>query len=153
MAGQGRGRHQLRAAAALAVLALAGCGSAAAQHRPRATPVPQGVHTTRVVTHRGAFRVTVDTLPQAWFRWSRGFEERTQTASEWSKNPAQQARVVPGVGGGAFWIRATRELVTSDGQRIVTVRVLHARGRGLPAAIAVARPRLGPVRIPEKTGP
>jgi hypothetical protein len=139
----------------LAALTTAGCGGAAAApaHRPRATPTPGAVRTSRVVTHRGVFRVTVDTMPQPWFRWDRAFEERTQTASEWSSHPAQQARVVPGVGGGAFWIRATRELVTSDGRRIVTVRVRRARGRALPAAIAVARPRLGPVHIPVKTGP
>ena len=157
MAGQGAGRHQLSAVAAgLVAFALAGCGgSAAAQHRATATatPAPGRILTTRVVTHRGTFRVTVDTLPQAWFRWDRAFVERTQTAFEWSKNAAQQARVVPGVSGGAFWIRATRELVASDGQRIVTVRVLRTGGRPLAAAIATARPRLGPVRIPENTGP
>jgi hypothetical protein len=103
----------------------------------------------------GVFRVTVDTLPQAWFRWQRAQVERTQTASEWSHTPAQQARDVHGVGGGAFWVRGPRELVTSDGERLVTVRVLRpaADAKARRAAIRVARAGLGPVHIPVRSGP
>jgi hypothetical protein len=103
----------------------------------------------------GSFRVTVDKLPQAWFRWSRAQVERTQTAAEWSHTPAQQARDVHGVGGGAFWVSGPRELVASDGQRLVTVRVLRPKAgtKARRAAIRVARAGLGPVHIPPKTGP
>jgi hypothetical protein len=172
-------RYLVALLAALAVLALAGCGGD--DPAPRATarkaPAPvcsprltaaagSGAH-ARVVSREadlvtcqydaagGSFRVTVDTQPQAWFRWSRAQVERTQTASEWADTPAQQARNVSGVGGGAFWVRGPRELVASDGRRLVTVRVLRpkAGADARRAAIRVARAGLGPVHIPPKTGP
>jgi hypothetical protein len=160
----------------LAALVVAGCGGSEASpaRRPPAQPCsprltaaagpsaharvlsrePQLV-TCQYESAAGAFRVTVDTLPQAWFRWERAQVERTQTASEWSHTPAQQARDVHGVGGGAFWVRGPRELVASDGQRLVTVRVLRptAAADARRAAIRVARAGLGPVRIPVRSGP
>jgi hypothetical protein len=86
--------------------------------------------------------VTVDTAPQAWVRWQRALVERTQTTREWADIPAQQARPVAGVGDGAFWVRATRELVASDGRELLTVRVLKA-AHPRAAAIRVARAGLG----------
>jgi hypothetical protein len=111
--------------------------------------------TCEYVATGGRFRVTVDTAPQAWWRWQRAQVERTQTASEWANVPAQQARDVPGVGGGAFWVRAPRELVTSDGRLLLTVRVLRpaTAAKARRAAIRVARAGLGPVDIPKRTGP
>jgi hypothetical protein len=100
-------------------------------------------------------RVTVDTMPQAWFRWMRAQVERIQTAAEWAHVPSQQPRDVRGVGGGAFWVSAPRELVASDGKRLVTVRVVRpkAAAKARRAAIAVAKAGLGPVQIPKRTGP
>jgi hypothetical protein len=159
----------------LATLAGAGCGSShAAPARHAASPCSArmaaaagaGAHVrvvardTDVVTclYEAAgrtFRVTVDTAPQAWWRWQRAQVERQQTASLWSHTPSQQPRDVPGVGGGAFWVQAPRELVTSDGRRLLTVRVLRpvAAAQARRAAIPVARAGLGPVRIPVRTGP
>lgn len=113
------------------------------------------VVTCRYAGDRGTFRVTVDSAPQAWFRWQRAQVERLQTTAEWARTPAQQPRDVPGVGGGAFWVRAPRELVTSDGKRLLTVRVLRPRQATAArrAAIRVARAGLGPVDIPKRTGP
>jgi hypothetical protein len=113
------------------------------------------VVTCRYRGDAGSFRVTVDTAPQAWFRWTRGQVERIQTASEWAHTPEQQARDVPGVGGGAFWVRGPRELVTSDGKQLLTVRVErpHRDTAARRAAIKVARAGLGPVDIPKRTGP
>jgi hypothetical protein len=161
----------------LAALVVAGCGGSDQAPPARRPPAPPcsprvtaaagpGAH-ARVLSREpqlvtcqyesagGSFRVTVDTLPQAWFRWERAQVERTQTASEWSHTPAQQARDVQGVGGGAFWVRGPRELVASDGQRLVTVRVLRpkAGADARRAAIRVARAGLGPVRIPHRSGP
>jgi hypothetical protein len=113
------------------------------------------VITCRYVGDRGTFKVTVDTAPQAWRRWERAQIERLQTTAEWAHTPAQQPRNVPGLGGGAFWVRGPRELVTSDGKLLLTVRVerpKHATA-ARRAAIEVARAGLGPVDIPERTGP
>jgi hypothetical protein len=113
------------------------------------------VVTCRYTGDGGRFRVTVDTAPQAWRRWERGQVERIQTATEWAHTPDQQARDVPGVGGGAFWVRGPRELVTSDGKQLLTVRVERPQRDRVArrAAIKVARAGLGPVDIPERTGP
>jgi hypothetical protein len=113
------------------------------------------VVTCRYAGDRGTFKVTVDTAPQAWWRWQRAQVERLQTTAEWARTPAQQPRNVPGVGGGAFWVRAPRELVTSDGKQLLTVRVLRPRQATAArrAAIKVARAGLGPVEIPKRTGP
>jgi hypothetical protein len=166
----------MRPLLALAVVALAagGCGGAASSARRPAKPCSPRIAAAagssarvRVLSRQpqlvtclyaaagGAFRVTVDTLPQAWVRWQRAQVERTQTASEWSHTPAQQPRDVRGVGGGAFWVRAPRELAASDGRRLITVRVLRpaATADARHAAIRVARAGLGPVHIPVGTGP
>lgn len=163
----------------LAAVAIAGCGGGGGDAAPPAAKRPAdpcsarmtaaagaGAHASLVsrepdvVTCRyaggaGSFRVTVDTAPQAWFRWQRGQVERIQTASEWAHTPAQQARDVPGVGGGAFWVRGPRELVTSDGKLLLTVRVErpHRDKVARRAAIKLARAGLGPVEIPKRTGP
>jgi hypothetical protein len=167
----------------LAALAFAGCGGGDSA-APPATPAQRatkpadpcsarmtaaagpGAHarvvasdldvvTCRYAGDRGTFKVTVDKAPQAWFRWQRAQVERLQTTAEWAQTPAQQPRDVPGVGGGAFWVRGPRELVTSDGKLLLTVRVerpKHATA-ARRAAIAVARAGLGPVDIPKRTGP
>jgi len=162
----------------LAAVAFAGCGGGddkapAAAKRPAdpcsakmTAAAGPGAHANLVsrepdlITCRyrgdaGSFRVTVDTAPQAWFRWTRGQVERIQTASEWANTPEQEARDVPGVGGGAFWVRGPRELVTSDGKQLLTVRVErpHRDKAARRAAVKVARAGLGPVSIPKRTGP
>jgi hypothetical protein len=170
----------LRLVVVLAALVFVGCGGGgekAAAPTPKPTPAPPcspkmtaaagpGAHADVVSSEpqlvtclyageRGRFRVTVDSLPQAWLRWERAQVERIQTASEWANTPSQRARDVPGVGGGAFWVQAPRELIASDGQRLLTVRVLRpaAAAKARRAAIRVARAGLGPVDIPKRTGP
>jgi hypothetical protein len=159
----------------LAALAAVGCGSSGvvpARHAASrcsarmAAAAGAGAHTRLVARDPDVvtclyeaagrrLRVTVDTAPQAWLRWQRAQVERLQTTSEWAHTPSQQPRDVPGVGGGAFWVQAPRELVTSDGRRLLTVRVLRpaAPASARRAAIRVARAGLGPVQIPQRTGP
>jgi hypothetical protein len=50
--------------------------------------------------------------------------------------------MVSGVGEGAFWVRGPRELVATDGRRLITVRVLHAEHDARATAITVARAAL-----------
>jgi hypothetical protein len=133
--------------ACLATLAVAGCGgpakpdpcsprvAAVAGHGSLISSDPDIV----TCVYGGAVRVVVDSAPQALVRWQRAEVERTQTTSEWARIPDQQPQLVGGVGEGAFWVRGPRELVATDGRRLVTVRVL----RGSRAtAIRVARAAL-----------
>lgn len=100
-------------------------------------------------------RLIVDDAPQAYRRWIRAQVERTQTAMEWSHTPRQAPHDVHGVGAGAFWVIGPRELVATDGRRLVTATVLAppavATARRLAGRIAAAA--LGPVRVPVATGP
>jgi hypothetical protein len=137
-------------------LVAAGCGgSTAAPARPKPAPCSARVAAVAgaarlvardpdIVTcvYGGAVRVIVDSAPQALVRWQRAQVERTQTTAEWADIPDQQPRMVTGVGMGAFWVRGPRELVASDGRRLVTVRVLHASERARATAIRVARAAL-----------
>jgi hypothetical protein len=83
--------------------------------------------------------VITDSAPQALPRWQRAEVERTQTTAEWADIPAQQPRMVSGVGMGAFWVRGPRELVASDGCRLVTVRILRPAHAARATAIRVVR--------------
>ncbi len=111
--------------------------------------------TCRYASSAARAQVSFDDLPQAWRRWQRAQVERVQTAVEWSNTPAQRPEDVHDVGAGAFWVRAPRELVASDGQRLLTVRVLVPRDPSAArrVAVRVARAGLGPSRVPVGTGP
>ncbi len=139
-------------------VAVAGCGgsSAAPAARPKPAP-PCSARVAAVAGHAklvsrdpdivtcvygGAVRVIADSAPQALVRWQRAEVERTQTTTEWADIPAQQPRMVSGVGMGAFWVRGPRELVASDGRRLVTVRVLRPAHDARATAIRVARAAL-----------
>ena len=120
--------------------------SAAAGPHARSTVLSQDFElvTCRYTSPTAAVRVTVDTAPQAWLRWQDTQVERTQTAVEWANIPSQRPRNVSGVGMGAFWVRAPRELVASDGHELLTVRVLMPSGAAAErTAIHVARASLG----------
>jgi hypothetical protein len=141
-------------------LVAAGCGGAA--HAPAAGPcsprvtAAAGPHaragvvsrdfelvTCRYVSGTESVRVTVDTAPQAWVRWQRAQVERTQTAVEWANIPSQRPRNVTGVGMGAFWVQAPRELVASDGRELLTVRVLAPSGAAAARQTAIRVARAG----------
>jgi hypothetical protein len=148
----------MRRALALALVVLTGCGGshAAAPARPKpkapcdgrvaavAGPAALVSRDPDIVTcvYGGAVRVIVDSAPQALLRWQRAQVERTQTTAEWAHIPDQQPRMVNGVGMGAFWVSGPRELVASDGRRLVTVRVLHPAKDARATAIRVARAAL-----------
>ncbi|MCW2968680.1 MAG: hypothetical protein JWM71_2452, partial [Solirubrobacteraceae bacterium] len=166
-------------AALLALGLLAGCGAghtrARTAHRSAApSRCPAKVTaafgpgaTARVAAHEPQLltcvlaagprrvRVTFDDLPQAWNRWDRAEVERTQTAVEWAHTPGQEPQQVDHVGAGAFWVAKPRQLVASDGRRLLTVTVLGrttgAAARRLATRIAPAG--LGPNHVPVRTGP
>ena len=137
-------------------LLAAGCGGSSAAPVATPRPAPCSAQVAAVAGHAalvsrqpdivtcvygGAVRVIADSAPQALVRWQRAEVERTQTTTEWADIPDQQPRMVGGVGMGAFWVRGPRELVATDGRRLITVRVLHRRP-SRATAIRVARAAL-----------
>lgn len=163
-----------RSAALPALLALAGCGGGQAE-RPAAAPTPAhhaaargpcvaaaraavapaGV-TTRVTAvspgmatcvyeaPRARIDVAIDSNPQAFTRFDRAVVERAQNAA-WSHNQAKAPQLLERVGMGADWFPADRQLLTTDGRRLISVTFVrtglreHARRR---LARAMARATL-----------
>jgi hypothetical protein len=86
--------------------------------------------------------VTLDSNPQASFRFTRSVVERAQNAL-WSHRPREVPRRVRGIGRGADWLPAERVLLATDGTRLVSVAV-PARRDGERLARAAARAALSP---------
>lgn len=89
-------------------------------------------------------RVTVDTAPQTAVRFERWVVERGQAYLGAPR--AELPDVLSGIGDGAAWVAAVRELVAVGNGRLVTVLVVRgAPGRPPRAtAVAVARAALVP---------
>ncbi|MDO8185395.1 hypothetical protein Q5424_21245 [Conexibacter sp. JD483] len=89
-------------------------------------------------------RVRVDSAPQAQFRFSRAVVESGQ--AHLGDPPSELPQVLDGIGAGAAWTAAGRELLATDGRRLVTVTVVRPRADA-PAratAVTVARAALKP---------
>jgi hypothetical protein len=88
-------------------------------------------------------KVTIDTQPSAFRRFSDAEEETWQNTAGWKDFPARKPRPVNGVGNGAYWVLADKRLEVADDKTLATVVVL----KGAPAravAIRVARAALLP---------
>jgi hypothetical protein len=140
--GGGSGRPaRARAACSRAVADAIGPGTRAAL-RSRTLDLVTCVY--HAPTPRGTVvRVTVDTAPQAQFRFVRWDVERRQAFV--AAPPAQRPRILPGIGDGAAWVPAERELRATAKGRLVTVVVARAApGTSARAtALAPARAVLG----------
>ena len=110
--------------------------SAAAGVRTRTTDISPGQATCVYETRGLRVDVRVDTNPQADFRFSRAVVERDQVAL-WSHRRRRAPRLVQGIGQGADWFPAEREMLTTDGRKLVSVIVVRA------ALAPRARYRLG----------
>jgi hypothetical protein len=155
---------------ALAALAIAGCGSSAEkpahQARAAATPKPAGpcnatvgatVASSGVSTHvidaspgqatcvysaaKVHVNVTVDSNPQALFRFNRAVVERGQNAVWAHTMKASMPRLIDKLGVGADWFPAEHQLLTTDGKRMITVEVVKGKQR-LKLARRVAKVQL-----------
>jgi hypothetical protein len=84
-------------------------------------------------------KVQVDTNPQAETRFSRAVVERGQNAV-WGHNQTKAPVLLHGLGAGADWFPADRELLTTDGKRLISV--LLVRGGTLKLSRAIARATL-----------
>ena len=88
--------------------------------------------------------VHIDANPQAAVRFDRAVVERDQVAV-WSHRPGHAPRLLKRLGQGADWFPADRELLTTDGRRLVSVLLVrppHRRGAALRLARRVARATL-----------
>lgn len=139
----------------LTALALTACGGSGEQAR---SPCPQAIadvlgsgaearledrsDAVLTCTYRGGapasarLRVSVDRAPQAQFRFSRAVVESGQ--AHLGDPPAELPQVLSGIGSGAAWTAARRELQATDGRRLVTVTVARPRGAAQARATAVA---------------
>jgi hypothetical protein len=68
--------------------------------------------------------VAIDANPQALVRFDRAVVERGQNAV-WAHRHAQMPRLLNGIGMGADWFPADRELLTTDGRRLISVKLVR----------------------------
>jgi hypothetical protein len=150
----------------LAVAALAGCGEASTVAPPRAAGPCRDAARRAVARAAGVaaatarssgpeaglatcvydaaatrVRVRVDGNPQAAVRFDRAVVERDQN-SLWSHKRSQAPRLLGGIGQGADWFPADRELLATDGRRLITVTLVHSplgSGEALRLSRTVAR--------------
>ena len=98
---------------------------------------PQCVFTAREPSaKRVQVTVNVDTQPQPYARLERAVVEETQVFTAQRMVPAPQT--VPGLGLDADWFPAEKQLMWTDGVRLITVSV-DWRGAPPPRARALAR--------------
>ena len=139
-------RHTARPAGPCVGQARAAVSRAAggATARSRVTGVSPGLATC--VYAAGALRVEalVDTNPQAAVRFSRAVVERDQVAV-WSGHHGHAPRLLQGIGEGADWFPDDRQLLTTDGRKLVSVTLVASslsRAQELRLAEAIARATL-----------
>jgi hypothetical protein len=158
--------------AALACLGvLAGCGGTAApaaDSRPgpcargvakvvsqaaggpvktQVTAVSGGQATCVYATPSTRVDVMVDTLPQVQFRFSRAVVERGQNAV-WGHDTRKAPRLLHGIGGGADWFPADRQLLAIGRRMLITVSVVRAPHPGLSLSKRVARATIASRAVP-----
>jgi hypothetical protein len=126
------------ASAAPAEPAVVACVPGGRRAVSRAAGAPARMRTTAVATgeatciyRAGAVRadVHVDANPQAEVRFGRAVVERDQNAV-WSSAPERAPRLIQGIGRGADWFPADRELLTTDGRRLISVKLVRAPRSG-----------------------
>jgi hypothetical protein len=111
----------------------------------RVTGVSPGLATCAYAAPGVRVNVSIDTNPQALRRFSRAVVERGQVAV-WSGRHGHLPHLLNGIGQGADWFPDDRDLLTTDGRRLIDVKLvrtaLSARAR-LRLARAVALATLG----------
>jgi hypothetical protein len=149
-----------RRSTALACLVVAGCGGgSAADSRPgpcapgvarvvsqaagarvqtRVTAVTAGQATCVYQAAGTRVDVMMDNLPQVQFRFSRAVVERGQNAV-WGHNPRKAPRMLNGIGGGADWFPADRQLLAIGRRMLITVSIVRAPQPGLSLSERVAK--------------
>jgi hypothetical protein len=127
------------------LLALTACGTQQQARSPCPPRISASDETVATCTYRNGAtiaRVRVDHAPQAQFRFSRAVVEGGQ--AHLGDPPAELPQVLEGIGAGAAWTAARRELLATDGRRLVTVTVQRPRSgeAARTTAVAIARAAL-----------
>jgi hypothetical protein len=162
-----------RSGLAVAAVLVAGCGGsggagAAADARPgpcargaaaaisqaaggkvrtRVTAVSPGQATCVYETPSTRVDVMMDNLPQVQFRFSRAVVERGQNAV-WGHDSRKAPRMLQGIGGGADWFPADRQLLAVGRRLLITVSVVRAPQPGLSLSRRVARATIASRALP-----
>lgn len=138
-----------------ALLALASCGGGDAPRKVARSPCSRAIAAAvgpqakaalderapdvLTCTYRSGdriVRVTRDTAPQAAWRFSRTVVEQGQ--AHLGEDRRELPQQVDGIGEGAAWTPAPRELLATDGRTLVTVTVVAPGSGGARAARAAA---------------
>jgi hypothetical protein len=123
-----------------AVASAAGAGLV----HTRTTSASPGLATCVYEAGRLSLRVLVDTNPQAAVRFDRAVVERAQVAV-WSGHHERAPRLLHGIGQGADWFPADRQILATDGRKLVSVTLVRSSLAGrhaLRLAMAAARATL-----------
>lgn len=109
---------------------------------PHATASSEGIRGCRY--GRGV-TVTIDSNPQALTRFDRAVEERSQVAL-WSHRESDVPTELTGIGTRADWFGSEALMLSTDGQRLVSVQMAagpHQRGTARLVTLAVLRKLAG----------
>jgi hypothetical protein len=145
---------------AVVLAVLGGGGDRAAPHLPSACAghahgasftASNGADGCRFRADGGSVTVLLDSAPQAYTRMEREQVEFWQNV-EWSHKAARAApRPVGRLGLGGYWFPLQSRLLTTDGVRLVTIKVRSGSlgpSERKAAATGLARVYLGPLRHP-----
>jgi hypothetical protein len=91
--------------------------------------------------------VMMDNLPQVQFRFSRAVVEGGQNAI-WSHDNRRAPRQLHGIGGGADWFPADRELLAIGRRMLITVTVVRAPRPGLRLSRRVVQATIASHALP-----
>jgi hypothetical protein len=111
------------------------------------TAVSPGQATCVYETASTRVDVMVDNLPQVQFRFSRAVVERGQNAV-WGHDQRKAPRQVHGIGGGADWFPADRQLLAIGRRMLITVSVVRAPQAGLKLSRQVAQATIASRALP-----
>jgi hypothetical protein len=112
--------------------------AAGARVTTRVTAVSPGQATCVYQAAGTRIDVMVDDLPQVRFRFDRAVVERGQNAI-WGHDTRKAPRMLQGIGGGADWFPADRQLLAVGRRMLITVSVVRAPRAGLSLSKRVAR--------------
>jgi hypothetical protein len=155
-----------RSSALAVVLLAAGCGSEAARAPARPGPCARSVVAVlggHVRTHVTGYspgqatcvyetpdtrlEVMVDNNPQVPFRFMRAVVERGQNAV-WGHDDSKAPVLLHGIGGGADWFPADKQLLAVGRKLLITVSVVRPEHGGLALSKQVARATIASSAVP-----
>jgi hypothetical protein len=121
--------------------------AAGARARTHVTAVSSGQATCVYEAPGTRVDVMMDNLPQVQFRFSRAVVERGQNAV-WGHDARKAPRMLDGIGGGADWFPADRQLLAIGRRMLITISVVRGPQAGLSLSKRVARATIASRALP-----